>query len=246
MRTVSELAQMAGVTVRTLHHYDEIGLLRPSQRSEAGYRLYDRADLQRLQQILFWRALGFSLSEIQDVLDDPDYDRVEALTSQRAMLARQLEDVTAMVKAVDDAIAEARGGPEVDELEMFETFNSDEYRAEAEARWGDTDAWRQSQDRVGRMSDAQKRDLVREGEAFVRHLAETFQRGVAPDSVEAMDLAEEARLAIDRQFYDCSREMHVNLGEMYVADPRFTAYYDRHAPGLAVWLRDAIVANAAR
>lgn len=246
MRTVSELAELAGVTVRTLHHYDEVGLLRPSARSDAGYRLYDRADLQRLQQILFWRSLGFSLAEIQTALDDPDYDRVEALRDQRALLADQLTGVTQMIKAVDDAIAEAEGGPEVDDLQMFETFNSGEHRREAEERWGDTDAWAQSQARVGAMTDDDKRRLVADGVAFARRLAEAFTGGVPADSPQAMDLAEEARLAIHELFYDCSHEMHVNLGEMYVADPRFTAYYDQHAEGLAVWFRDAIVANAAR
>lgn len=245
MRTVAELAELAGVTVRTLHHYDEVGLLRPSARSDAGYRLYDRADLQRLQQILFWRSLGFSLAEIQSALDDPDYDRVEALRDQRALLAAQLTGVTQMIKAVDDAIAEAEGGPEVDDLEMFETFSSGEYRREAEERWGDTDAWAQSQARVGRMTDDDKRRLVAEGVAFAQRLAAAFTSGVAADSAQAMDLAEEARQGMSA-FYDCSHEMHVNLGEMYVADPRFTAYYDQHAEGLAAWFRDAIVANAAR
>jgi DNA-binding transcriptional MerR regulator len=246
MRTVSELAELAGVTVRTLHHYDEIGLLRPSQRSEAGYRLYDRADLQRLQQILLWRALGFGLADIRALLDDPAYDRVQALTDQRAALAERLSHVGSMLKAVDDAIADATGGPPVDELEMFEAFDDGEHAEEAEARWGDTEAWRQSRARAARMGADDQRRLVREGQAHVQRMAEVFRSGVPADSAQAMALAEEARLAIDRHFYDCSTAMHVRLAEMYVADPRFTAYYDRHAEGLAAWFRDAIVANAAR
>ncbi len=245
MRTVSELAELAGVTVRTLHHYDEIGLLSPSARSAAGYRLYDRADLQRLQQIMFWRSLGFSLAEILQALDDPGYDRVEALRDQRALLAEQLTEVTQMIKAVDDAIVEAEGGPEVDDLEMFDTFSGGEYRREAQERWGETDAWAQSQARVGAMTEEDKRRLVADGVAFAKRLAESFTSGVPADSTAAMDLAEQARRDMSA-FYDCSHEMHVNLGEMYVADPRFTAYYDQHAEGLAVWFRDAIVANAAR
>lgn len=246
MRTVSELAELAGVTVRTLHHYDQIGLLTPSGRSEAGYRLYDRDDLRRLQQILFWRALGFTLAEIQPILDDPDYDRVEVLSSQRALLMEQQQDIRAMIKAVDDAIAEAQGGPVVDDAAMFDAFNTEEYAREAEDRWGDTDAWAQAQQRVGQMSRDDKRAVAREGVDLARRLAEAFTAGVAADSAQAMDMAEEARLAIDRNFYDCPREMHVELGEMYVADPRFTQYYDQHAAGLAVWFRDAIEANAAR
>jgi MerR family transcriptional regulator, thiopeptide resistance regulator len=246
MRTVSEVAALAGVTVRTLHHYDAIGLLRPGHRTDAGYRLYDRADLRRLQQILLWRALGFGLAEVQALLDDPEYDRVRALLDQRALIAARLDELDAMLKAVDEAITEATGGPEVDDLEMFETFAGGEYAEEAEARWGDTDAWAQSRERVGRLTDDDKQRLVREGEAFVERLAEVYRSGVPADSDAAVALAEEARLAIHRQFYDCSREMHLALGDLYVSDPRFTRYYDRHAEGLAAWFRGAIAANADR
>lgn len=246
MRTVSELAELAGVTVRTLHHYDEIGLLAPSQRSDAGYRLYDRSDLKRLQQILFWRALGTPLAQIQAVLDDPAYDAVEVLERQRSVLSAQLQDVTAMLKAVDAALDEAQGGNTVEDHAMFEAFDNSEYAAEAEERWGDTDAWKQSQERTKSWTDEDKARIAREGVEFAKRLAAAMTSGVSPASTQAIDLAEVARLAINRQFYDCSKQMHVNLGEMYVADPRFTQYYDQHAAGLAVWFRDAIKANAAR
>jgi MerR family transcriptional regulator, thiopeptide resistance regulator len=245
VRTVKEVAELAGVTVRTLHHYDEIGLLRPSRRSDAGYRLYDRADLQRLQQILLWRALGFGLADVERLLDEPGLDRPSALAAQRAALAERLEELTGLLEAVDDAIAEETGGRQVDEAEMFDAFER-EHADEARERWGDTDAYRQSAARVGALTAEDKRRLVQDGEAFVRRLAEAFTSGVPADSPAAMDLAEEARRSIDAQFYDCSKEVHVSLGEMYVEDPRFTAYYDRHAEGLARWFRDAIVANAAR
>ncbi|MEE8601728.1 MerR family transcriptional regulator [Euzebya tangerina] len=246
LRTVSDLARLAGVTVRTLHHYDEIGLLRPSARSEAGYRLYDREDLQRLQQILFWRALGFSLEEIASLLDDPEYNRVAALEDQRAALSARLDDLGLMLKAVDDALTEERGGPAVTDEAMFEAFDNAQYEEEVRERWGDTDAYAQSKARQASWTEEDKRRIIQQGIDHAKRMAQAKRRGVDPGSAEAMDLAEEARLGINREMYDCSKEMHVNLGEMYVADPRFTEYYDQHEPGLAEWYRDAIVANAER
>ncbi len=151
-----------------------------------------------------------------------------------------------VVKRLDEALREVQGGTPIEEETMFEGFDNPEYAREAEERWGDTDAWRQSQDRAKSWTAEDKRRIVEEGVDHAKRMAAAFTAGVPADSVEAMDLAEEARLGIDRQFYDCSREMHLNLGEMYVADPRFTAYYDQHAEGLTVWFRDAIAANAAR
>lgn len=246
MRTVSELAELAGVTVRTLHHYDDIGLLAPSQRTAAGYRLYDRHDLLRLQQIMFWRALGLPLAQIQQLLDDPDYDRVDALTQQRAIVTEQLDEVSGMLKAVDQALEEAQGGTPVSDEAMFEVFDNAEYAEEVEERWGDTDAYRQSQERAKHWTDADRERIVRDGIEHAERMAQAMQQGVASDSEQAMDLAEEARRGIDEQFYDCSKEMHIALGEMYVQDPRFTQYYDQHAEGLAAWFNEAIKANAER
>lgn len=246
MRTVSELADLAGVTVRTLHHYDEIGLLVPSERSPAGYRLYGRGDLLRLQQIMFWRTLGTPLAEIQAVLDAPDYNPVDVLKRRRAMLADRLDEVTSMLRAVDEALEETTGGSPMTDEAMFAVFDTAEYADEAEQRWGGTDAWRQSRERTAGWTEADKQRVAAESVALAKRLAAAKAGGLAPDSTEATNLAEEARLTIDRQFYDCSKEMHVALGELYVSDPRFTQYYDQHAPGLAAWLRDAIVANAAR
>ncbi|HUG84246.1 MAG TPA: MerR family transcriptional regulator [Euzebya sp.] len=246
MRTVKALAELAGVTVRTLHHYDQIGLLIPSARTDAGYRLYDHGDLLRLQQIMVWRQLGFGLGDILALLDDPDYDMAAALVAQRAELVARVEEMGLVLKRLDEALAEVQGGNPVEEEHMFEGFDNPEYAREAEERWGDTEAWRQSQERARYWTEEDKRRLVQDGIAHTTHLAAVFTAGVPADSEQAMDLAEEARLAIDREFYDCSKEMHVNLAEMYVEDPRFTAYYDQHAEGLAVWFRDAIKANARR
>lgn len=246
MRTVKELAELAGVTVRTLHHYDQIGLLAPRARTDAGYRLYDHDDLLRLQQIMVWRELGFGLAEVKAVLDDPAYDLAAALESQRTQLEARADELALMLKRLDEALVEVQGGTPMKEETMFDGFDNPEYAREAEERWGDTDAWRQSQERAKSWTEEDKQRIVEDGIAQAKRMAAPFTAGVPADSTQAMDMAEEARLAIDSEFYACSKEMHVNLAEMYVTDPRFTAYYDQHAPGLAVWVRDAVTANAAR
>lgn len=255
MRTVSQVARMSGVTVRTLHHYDEIGLLRPSQRSAAGYRLYDSDDIARLQEILFFRELGVPLDEIKPVLEDPDHDRGEVLRRQRDALLEQairLEALLDAVQAAIDAHDEGRTMTDEEMLEVFGDFDPKALEEEARQRWGQAnpEAFAQASRRTRRY---RKEDWVRikaEHQATAEALAALHAEGVAPDSAEAMALAEEHRQHITRWYYDCSYEIHRGLGELYVADPRFTATYDGFAPDrepgtFVAWLRDAIHANAA-
>src|SRR5262245_44602395 len=139
--TVSQVARLARLSVRALHHYDEIGLLTPSARSDAGYRLYSEADLERLQQIRFFRELAFPLEEIRRVLDDPGFERRAALLMQRTMLEERAAQTRALIEAVDRALAALEGGPAVKENEMFEAFSDHDPAAHAEearSRWGDT------------------------------------------------------------------------------------------------------------
>ncbi len=136
MRTVSEVSELAGVTVRTLHHYDEIGLLRSSGRSDAGYRLYGHEDLERLQEILVWRQLGFSLHEIRELVGDPDHDRVAALRRQRALVERELERLGATAVALDEALAAAERGIQQQETTMFNDFDPAQYEDEAQRSLG--------------------------------------------------------------------------------------------------------------
>jgi MerR family transcriptional regulator, thiopeptide resistance regulator len=247
--TVGELARLAGVTVRTLHHYDRIGLVRPSERTSAGYRSYDVRDLDRLQQVLFYRELGFPLDEVATLLDDPDADPAAHLRRQHRLLRERLERTRAMVAAVEKEMEARQMGISLTPEERFEVFGdgfSEEYQAEAEERWGDTEAWAQSQRRTSAYT---KDDWVRikaEGEDVERRLAAALADGVPADSAAAMDLAEEHRQQISRNFYDCPPEMHAGLGRMYVEDERFTAHYEQIAPGLAQYVSAAVQANAAR
>jgi MerR family transcriptional regulator, thiopeptide resistance regulator len=248
MRTVSEVAALAGVTVRTLHHYDEIGLVRPSDRTAAGYRLYADRDLERLQVVLFYRELGFGLAEIMRMLDRSDLDRGRVLREQRDLLTAQADRLERMVAAVDRAIAAYEEGMTMSDASMFEAFGEAqrEHQQEAERRWGDTPAYRESRRRTATYSRQDWEEFKAESEAIMLRIAAAYRSGAAPDSDPAMDAVEAHRVQIGERFYECSREQQVQLGEMYVEDPRFTATYEAVEPGLTVWVRDAIRANAAR
>jgi MerR family transcriptional regulator, thiopeptide resistance regulator len=249
MHTIGAVAGFAGVTVRTLHHYDEIGLLVPGGRSAAGYRLYDQADLERLQRILLYRAMGFDLDKIAAILDDPDADPVEHLRQQHERLTDEIAHLQRMIAAVRKAMEARQMGINLTPDEMFEVFGDadpTEHAAEAEERWGDTDAYRESQRRTASYSKADWLRIKAEGEAIEARFVAALQAGHAPGSDEAMDVAEAHRRHIGQWFYDCPPAMHRGLGEMYVADPRFTAHYEQQAPGLAQYVSDAFVANADR
>jgi DNA-binding transcriptional MerR regulator len=247
--TVGAVARLAGVTVRTLHHYDAIGLLRASARSKAGYRRYADADLDRLQRILFYRELGFGLDQIRDVMADGDADAVAHLRRQHAMLLDRIGRLRRMAAAVERAMEARTMGISLTPEERFEVFGDhdpDEYAAEVEERWGDTDAYRESQRRVARYTKADWQLIKAQGQAAIEQVVAAMRAGKGADSPEAMSGAEAHRRQIDEAFYPLSYEGHVGLAEMYLADPRFTATYEKVAPGLAQYLHDAIKANAAR
>ncbi|MGW0534289.1 MerR family transcriptional regulator [Streptomyces sp. NPDC003032] len=247
--SVGQVAGFAGVTVRTLHHYDEIGLLVPSERSHAGHRRYSDADLDRLQQILFYRELGFPLDEVAALLDDPDADPRAHLRRRHELLTARIARLQEMAAAVETAMEAKKMGinltPE-EKFEAFGDFDPDQYTEEVERRWGDTEAYRESQRRSASYTKDDWKRINDEFAAVHAHLGDLLAQGLAADSQEAMDGAEEHRRFISRHHYECSHELHTCLGEMYVGDERFTAFYEAIRPGLAAYMRDAIVANAAR
>jgi DNA-binding transcriptional MerR regulator len=246
--SVGQVAGFTGVTVRTLHHYDEIGLLSPGGRTSAGYRRYGDDDLDRLQQILFYRELGFPLDDIASILDDRAVTPSEHLLRQRQLLGERIARLQAMAAAVEKALEARTMGNRLTPEEKFEIFGPDHeaYQAEAEQRWGGTDAWTQSRRRT---ADLTKEDWIRikeEADGLMRRIADAVRAGVAPDSEQAMAIAEDHRMHIGRNFYDCSPTMHRCLGEMYTADPRFEETYEKEVGGGAAWFRLAVLANADR
>jgi DNA-binding transcriptional MerR regulator len=246
---VGEVAALAGVTVRTLHHYDRIGLLSPSERTAAGYRRYSADDLDRLHQVLLYRELGFSLEEVATLLDDPAADPGAHLRRQHRLLRERLERTQAMVAAVEKEMEARAMGISLTPEERFEVFGENDpaqYEAEAEERWGETEAYEESQRRTRGYTQEDWLRIKAEGEDVESRFAAALRSGLAPDSPEAMDVAEAHRQQISRNFYDCPPQMHAGLGEMYVEDERFAAHYEQVAPGLAQYVSAAVQANAAR
>ena len=251
--TVSQVARIANVSVRALHHYDEIGLLVPSGRSDAGYRLYSDADLSRLQQILFFRALELPLPEIARIMTDPNFDVAATLRYQREMLIEKVARSHALITAVEAAITDIEKGDTMSVTnkteEMFspwKDFKQEDYQAEAEQRWGNTETFQESQRRTARYTK-QDWDLIKkESEAVLRGLAEQMAAGTAPQAAAAIDAAEAHRAHISRWFYDCTPAIHRGLGELFCNDPRFAANIDKVRPGLSAYARAAFAANADR
>lgn len=243
---VKDVSRIAKVSIRTLHYYDEIGLLTPTGRTEAGYRLYTDEDLLRLQQILIGRELGLPLEEIRRSLDDPSFDRRKALAAQKQQLQQQAAHTASMIAAVDAALA-FLDRPAGDVMErMFDGFDPAKYEVEARERWGDTDAYTEAARRTKQYT---KDDWARhraEQDAIYRGAAALLQKDANPAGEEAMAVAERHRLLIDRWFYPCAPKMHAGLASLYESDTRFADGMNAHAPGLAAFLVAAIRANAAR
>jgi DNA-binding transcriptional MerR regulator len=246
--TVGAVAALTGVSVRTLHHYDHIGLVVPSVRTPAGYRGYTDADIERLHMVLVYRSVGMPLDEIRALLDDGDADVLEHLQRQHQLLLEQADRLQHTIKAVEELMNARRSGIQLTAQEQVEIFGTtafgEEYAAEAEERWGDTDAWAQSQQRTARFSKQDWIAIKAEGDELLQDLAEAKRAGVTPGSEAANGLAARHRASIER-FYDCNEEMHRNLVQMYLADERFTRFYDDVEPGLAQFVHDVVVASYA-
>jgi MerR family transcriptional regulator, thiopeptide resistance regulator len=247
--TVGRVAALSGVTTRTLHHYDEIGLLSPSGRSAAGYRIYEEREIERLQQILFYRELGFDLKEIANIVNDPGTDALGHLRRQRRLLTERIGRLSAMVDAIDHEMEastmDIRLTPE-ERLEVFGEFRPEDYDEEAEQRWGGTEPYKESQRRVSSYTKEDWQRLKAEEREIRARLGAALDAGLAPESEEAMAAVEAHRQHISRWFYECTYEIHRGLTEMYVSDERFRSHYDTQTPGLAAFIREAALANADR
>ena len=253
--TVGQVAAAYGITVRTLHHYDEIGLLEPSERTPAGYRMYSPADLARLQSIVVYRRLDFGLEQIAELLaaeasDDASAARVEHLRRQRATVATRLEELSELVGAIDRALEREMSNQPATPQDMKELFGEsfDDHESEAQERWGETDAWKESRRRTRHYTKADWAQVKEESDALGQAFVDAKRAGLPPTSTEAMDAAEAHRQHIDTRFYACSPAFHRNLGELYTSDPRYIEGYDGTyaEPGLSEYVRAAIDANADR
>jgi MerR family transcriptional regulator, thiopeptide resistance regulator len=247
--TVGQVAEIAGVTVRTLHHYDEVGLLSPDGRTPAGYRQYSAEDVERLHQILMYRELGFALEEIVALVTDEASDATVHLRRQHELLLDRMGRLQTMVAAVQLLLEAEQMGISLTPEERFEVFGNDdpaEHADEAEQRWGESGAYKESRRRTTKYSKDDWKKINAATAAIEARWVAALDAGEPATSERAMNIAQEHRDNISRWFYDVPVQMHRGLADMYVSDPRFTAYYEKLAPGLASYAHDAIHANADR
>ena len=235
---IGDAAQRAGVSVRTLHHYDQIGLLHPSRVTGAGYRYYDERALLRLEQILFLRELDFPLEEIARMLDSPGYDARESMRRQRTLLCMKRQRMDAIIDRLDRAI---RGeGPA--ELEVFSMTEIEQKRAqyaeEAKARWGATSAWQESEQRAQTRGAQDWHDAQAGMDALMREFAQV--RHLPPEDERVQALVARWKAHITEHFYTCTDEILAGLGQMYTADERFRQNIDRAGEGTAACMARAI------
>lgn len=238
--TVGELAKLTGITVRTLHHYDQIGLVQPSDRSDAGYRLYGDADVLRLQQVLLYRDLGLPLDQIAGVLASRTPQA--ALAKHRETLLAKRANLDAMLAALDTALAieEGRQMKPEDVKTMFDGFDHEKYADEARDKWGETDAYKESARRTKSYGKAEWDAIKSEGDAIYRRFAELMQEGASPTDARVRGVVEAHRDHITRWFYPCSVELQRGLAAMYIADPRFTETIDKYGAGLSQFIHAAV------
>ncbi|WP_323745147.1 MerR family transcriptional regulator [Actinomyces haliotis] len=245
--TVGATAELVGVSVRTLHHWDEIGLVTPSARSRAGYRLYDADDVERIHRVLVYRETGMPLAEVARVIDEPGTGAASHLARQRERLEERIAHLQRMVRAVDTMMESTMSRKQLTPAEQAEVWGTGwnaEYQDEAEQRWGGTDDWAESERRKAAMT---REDIVRAKEdsrSLEESLAAALREGVEPGSERANALAEAHRADLSRWF-EVTVPKQVLIARGYVADQRWTAHYDALEPGLTVWLKAVIDANAA-
>lgn len=241
--TVGELARLAGVTVRTLHHYDDIGLLPVSGRTPSGYRTYDDADVDRLRAIITYRELGLGLDEIARAVGSDG--ALETLRTAKDRVDTRIARLRAISEALDLAITNETKGTRMtpeDKLSVFGDFDPADHEDEVEERWGGTDAYEQSRRRTDTYTKVDWEAIQTEAGEIYARFASLMDAGIQPDSDAARAVVDAHRRHITERFYDCNPEIHARLGQMYFADRRFTENIDEAGEGLAAYMSEAISA----
>lgn len=236
---IKEFAKLTGVSVRTLHYYDEIGLIKPALvDAQNGYRFYDENSLLRMQEILFYRELDFPLKSILEILSSPDYDKQKALAEQRKLLELKKERLEKIIDALDGA---TKG-----KVTMAAFDNSDyktarkQYEAEAKQRWGETDAYKEHEQKTANYSKDKWQEVNDGLMVIFTKFAECMKNGHTADSDDTQVLVKELQNYITENYYTCTKEILAGLGQMYVADERFKANINKNGNGTAEFVREAI------
>lgn len=237
-----------GVTIRTLHHWDAIGLVCPTERTDAGYRLYTSADLARVDRVLIYRELGVPLDEIKTVLDAPAIDATSSLRRQRDELRERAARLQQMADGMDRLIEARESGILLSAEEQVEIFGAHwqpTWTAQANDRWGDTAEWAQYAERAADRTAEDWQQIAATVDVLNADLAAAYRAGVLPGSDEANALAERHRASIDT-YFDCTPAMHICIARTYLTDPNYTTFFGTLAPGLTPWLSAIIHTNATR
>lgn len=242
---VKEVADLVGVSVRTLHHYDQIGLLNPESVSPAGYRLYTDRSLERLQQILFFKEIGFDLHEIKEILDSPGFDRRSALHTHRELLQEKKKRLEEIIRTVEKTINAMEGENVMDKKEMFSGFDMSEiekhqaqYAEETKQKYGNSDAYQESMKKTAKYSKEDWAKIMGDAGRIYQRIAAIMDKGPADPKVQKA--VGEWRQHITNHYYNCTLEIFRGLGDLYVDDQRFTENIDKVKPGLAAFLREAM------
>ena len=232
---IKEFAEFTGVSVRTLHYYDEIGLLTPAYVDEyTGYRFYDEQSLLRMQEILFYRELDFSLKNIGELLSSPNYNKEKALVEQKNLLILKKERLERLISAIDGAVK----GENI--MKAFDNSEFEKYKAEAQEKWGKTDSYKEHEEKTKHYSKDKWNVLAEGMNEILAEFAVCMKNGKAPDSAEAQNLVKTLQNHITENYYLCTNQILAGLGQMYVADERFRNNIDQHGNGTAKFISEAI------
>jgi DNA-binding transcriptional MerR regulator len=234
--SVSETAKIFDISVRTLHYYDVIGLLKPSELTDAGYRLYDSDAISKLQQILFYRELDLSLKDIDDIFRKPDYDRRKALRDHRELLLIKKQHIEELIAIVDETL----GGKEMKDKKKITDIKAEKqkYADEVRERWGKTQAYSENEKKHASYTDEKELAISCEADAIFKEFAQNMDK--EPSDAAVQKLVKKWQDHITKYHYNCTLEILASLGMMYTADERFTAYMDRFGDGNAAFVSDAI------
>ena len=234
---INEFAKLTGVSVRTLHYYDEIELLKPAYIDEySGYRYYDEDSLFRMQEILFYRELDFSLKSIKEILTSPNYDKNKALKEQKEMLIIKKERLERLISAIDSG----KEGENV--MSEFNNNELEKYKAEVKEKWGKTDAYKEHEEKTKDYTKDKWNNLAIDMDNIMAEFAICMKNGNEPNSVLAQNLVKMLQNHITQNYYLCTNEILLGLGQMYVCDERFKSNIDKHADGTAEFIKEAIEA----
>lgn len=241
--SVQKLANLAEISVRTLHYYDQIDLLKPARTESNGYRYYEEPELLRLQQILFFRELDFPLEEIKRVLASPRFDMKAALGDQKRLIQLKQARLEGLIQTIDKTIKKLNKEENMQDEELYGNFSKEEmdkYAKEAKERWGHTEAFKQSQERVQKMGKAGLAKVIEEAGALTKEIAAAMAKGADPKSEDVQKLIARHYDGL-RHFYEPNLNMYRGMAKMYVDDPRFKTNYENVAVGLAEYMRDGML-----